>query len=140
MSRLLGLDYGQQRIGVALSDEGRRLASPHSVFKHKGWGPSARAVQSLLLQTGADFVILGLPLSMDGSHSAQTREALGFKQRLEDLGIRVELQDERLSSLEAEEHLRQRGKSIRQAKALVDQEAAALILQTWLDENRVQSG
>ena len=61
----------------------------------------------------------------------------GFADALRKQGLRVEFQDERLSSFEAEERLRARGKSIAEAKALVDQEAAAIILQTWLDENRV---
>jgi len=136
--RLLGLDFGLKRIGVALSDEGRLLARPHSLIEHRGWGPSARAVEELLARLDAEYAVLGLPYDMNGDLGSQAQEALGFAEALRKKGIRVELQDERLTSLEAEDILREQGHSWQQSKALVDQVAAALILQAYLDSGRGQ--
>lgn len=135
MKRLLGLDYGGKRIGVALSDEGRRIASPHSLIIHKGWGPSAHRVKELVQALDAGYVVLGLPLHLDGQQSQQAEEVLGFARVLRENGLRVELQDERLTSQEAEEALKAGGKTWQEAKDLVDQVAAALILQAYLDEH-----
>lgn len=131
--RLLGLDYGDKRIGVALGDTQGRLASPHGVFHHKGWGPDARRISALMQETGASGVVLGLPRNMDGSLGPQAREAKGLGERLEACGITVYYQDERLSSFEAEEALRKRGLDSRRIKDQVDQTAAAFILQRYLD-------
>jgi len=132
--RLLGLDYGARRIGVALSDEGRRLARPHSLLHHRGWTPSARAVEDLLKQLDAEYVVLGLPYGMDDQVGSQAQEVLGFAEALRRRGIRVEMQDERLTSLEAGDILREQGHTWQRSKALVDQVAAALILQAYLDQ------
>ncbi len=137
MSRYVGLDYGNARIGVAVSDESGQFARPHGVIRHSGWGPTARAVIQFMRDVQADAIVLGLPYTMEGELGGQAQEVLGFCEVLKGQGVSVILQDERFSSFEAEERLRARGKSIAEAKALVDQEAAAIILQTWLDENRV---
>ncbi len=131
--RFLGLDYGEGRVGVAVGDAQARFASPHSFFVHKGWGPDTRQVLQLMAETGAEAVVMGLPYNMDGSQGRQADEARGFGQRLEDAGIQVIYQDERLSSLEAEEALREAGHDSRQIKEKVDQAAACLILQRYLD-------
>ncbi|NLX83051.1 MAG: Holliday junction resolvase RuvX [Clostridiales bacterium] len=137
MTRYLGLDYGNVRLGVAISDESGRFARPHGVILHSGWGPTARAVARLMQELQAASVVMGLPYTMEGELGEQAQEVLGFTEVLKNLGVAVILQDERLSSFEAQERLRERGKSIAEMKTLVDQEAAAIILQTWLDENRV---
>ena len=131
--RLLGLDYGAARIGVALSDPSGKIASPHSVLRHIGWGPSARAVAQLARENDCAYVVLGLPCRMNGREGAQAKEVRGFAEVLRKQGLRVEFQDERLTSREAEDALREGGVPIRQSKGLVDQVAAALILQAWLD-------
>ena len=133
MKRLLGLDYGQKRIGVALSDPGRRIASPHSVLTHRGWSKSAGDVKALAGELDAESVVLGLPYDMDGGLGDQAKEVQGFAEALRKQGLKVDFQDERLSSFEAEESLRAAGKSAKEAKDLVDQVAAALILQDYLD-------
>lgn len=131
--RLLGLDYGEGRIGVAVGDAQGRLANPHSFFRHKGWGPDARKVKDLMAETGAKAVVLGVPLNMDGTEGLQAQETLGFGKRLEESGITVILQDERLTSLEAEEALRESGHRGSEIREKVDQAAACLILQRYLD-------
>lgn len=133
MKRLLGLDYGLKRIGVAVSDPSRRIASPHGVLTHRGWARTAGDVKALLHELDAAYVVLGLPYDMNGALGAQAREVQGFADALRRQGMAVDFQDERLSSVEAEESLKAAGKSAREAKALVDQVAAALILQAYLD-------
>lgn len=140
MKRLLGLDYGQKRIGAAVSDPGRRIASPHSVLTHRGWAKTAGEVRELLFELEAEYVVLGLPYDMNGALGNQAREVQGFADALRKQGLRVEFQDERLSSVEAEESLRAAGKNAKEAKALVDQVAAALILQAYLDAGIGNSG
>ncbi|MDD4080675.1 MAG: Holliday junction resolvase RuvX [Eubacteriales bacterium] len=131
--RLLGLDYGEARIGVALGDTEGLKAFPHSVFRHKGWGPDTQRIKALIVETGAAGVVLGLPRNMDGSLGPQAKEAQGLGGRLEAEGIPVYYQDERLSSFEAEEALRAGGLDSRQIRKKVDQTAASLILQRHLD-------
>ena len=131
--RLLGLDYGDARIGVALGDTGGLRAFPHSVFRHRGWGPDTRHINTLLEETGAVAVVLGLPRNMDGSLGGQALEAQGLGERLKAEGITVYYQDERLSSVEAEEALRAGGLDGRKIKKKVDQTAASLVLQRHLD-------
>ncbi len=133
MRRLLGLDYGDARVGVAVSDGGRLLASPHSVIRHQGWGPTAEKVLRLMEELDAEYVVMGLPRNMDGSLGPQAREAEGFAGRLREKGVRVEFLDERLSSVEAQERLREGGHDARSGKLKVDQAAAAIILQEYLD-------
>ena len=139
MKRLLGLDYGGERIGVAVSDESGTLASPHGVIRHKGWGPSSRQVGELAVRFDCEYVVLGLPRNMDGSLGGQALEAQGFGERLTELGLKVVYEDERLSSVDAEEKLREGGRRGGQIKDRVDQAAAAVILQEHLDRLRAAS-
>lgn len=134
MKRLLGLDYGNERIGVAVSDETRLIASPHSLIRHHGWGPTAEKVALLMDELSAEYLVMGLPRNMDDSLGSQAQEVMGFARRLSEKGIRVELVDERLSSVEAEEKLRENGLNAQKRKSRIDQAAAALILQKYLDQ------
>ena len=136
MSRLLGLDYGNVRIGIAVGDPSSGLATPHSVICHQGWRPTARAVKQLAGSLGAETLVMGLPYTMEGQLGDQAQEVLGFAEVLKQEGLTVILQDERLSSFEAEERLQAAGKDARQIKTLVDQVAAAIILQSYLDKQR----
>lgn len=83
--KYLGLDYGAERIGVALSEGG--AVWPRGILRHKGWGPDVRQVKALMEQTGAQAVVLGLPRNMDGSLGPQAQETMGFGKRLEEAGI-----------------------------------------------------
>lgn len=137
MKRLLGVDYGAKRIGIAVSDQGRLIATPHSVFRHTGWGPDVKVIKRLLAELDAEYVVLGLPYNTDGSLGQQAREVQGFAEQLKANGVRVEFSDERYSSLEAEEALMEGGLSREERKRKVDQVAAAIILQQYLDLQRV---
>ncbi len=133
--RYLGIDLGQATIGLALADDVLRTATPlHTVRRSSEAGDLAelrRAVDEYEVQR----VIVGLPLNMDGSEGPSARLARTWAARLEtSLGVPVELRDERLSTFEAEQRHRERGLSSRDQRSIIDAEAAAVILQAWLDE------
>ena len=101
MSRVLGLDVGDARIGVALSDEGRLIASPLTVIHSVGWGPDSREILRLMQEHGADLIVCGLPRNMDGSVGFQAEKVQRFMQVLTDQGVPVEWMDERLTTVSA---------------------------------------
>ena len=133
MSRVLGLDVGDRRIGVALSDESRTLASPLCVIQSVGWGPDSREILRLMEAHGADLLVCGLPRNMDGSVGFQAEKVRRFMQVLADQGVRIEWMDERLTTVSAQHALIEGGVRREDRKKSVDKVAAALILQAWLD-------
>ena len=136
--RVLGLDIGDVRIGIALSDEQGLIASPLEVYTRVGWGPDSRHIATLCRQHGVSAVVSGLPLNMDGSAGFQSQKVREFCAQLEKAGLTVYYQDERLSTVAAEGALLQGGMRREQRKERVDKVAAAVILQTWLDSNGQQ--
>lgn len=133
MARILGLDVGDRRIGVALSDAMHMIASPHSVYTRVGYGPDARHFAALAEQTGAEYLVLGLPLNMDGSRGFQAEKVEAFAEKLKEAGLTVAFADERLTTVSAERALIEGGLSRQERKGTVDAVAAALILQSYLD-------
>jgi putative holliday junction resolvase len=134
--RVLGLDLGDARIGVAISDPERRVAVPIGTV-HVGRPPGElRAVAELVRQNDAVLVVVGLPLSMSGSGGSAASHAEAFAEALRaTLAIPVELHDERLSTVEAERSLRQAGITGRKRRGVVDAAAAQVILQSWLESH-----
>jgi putative Holliday junction resolvase len=133
--RALGVDLGSRRIGVAASDPGGILASPIRVIER---GANHRAdhaeLASLVAETGAAVVVVGLPLSLDGSRGPAARAVLQEVDELRaTLPVPVEVIDERLTTVAAGRALRAAGVSARDQRRVVDQAAAAVILQSWLD-------
>ncbi|MBQ6231978.1 MAG: Holliday junction resolvase RuvX [Clostridia bacterium] len=133
MSRVLGLDVGDRRIGVALSDEGQLIASPLTVIQSVGWGPDSREILRLMREHGADLIVCGLPRNMDGSEGFQAEKVRRFMQVLIDQGVPVAWMDERLTTVSAQRALIEGGVRREDRKKSVDKVAAAVILQAWLD-------
>jgi len=132
--RYLGIDLGRARIGLALADDVLRTARPLTVLERRGDPSDLGSIKALAAEYEVGKAVLGLPLNMDGSEGASARMARNFAPPLEQaLGVPVELFDERLSTFEAEERLRAQGFTVREMKGRVDAEAAAIILQGWLD-------
>jgi putative Holliday junction resolvase len=139
--RALGIDFGRKRIGLALSDASGMLARPWKTIEGRGAIESVAADVAheleRLRQEGepVDVVVLGFPRRLSGEANAQTPivEALAVTLRALTGGVRVVLQDERLSSHEAERLLARREKDWRKRKPLLDATAAAVILQDYLD-------
>ncbi|MBQ8082142.1 MAG: Holliday junction resolvase RuvX [Clostridia bacterium] len=136
MGRVLGLDIGDRRIGVALSDETRLIASPYCVLQSVGWGPDCRAIGAIMAETGAELIVSGLPRNMDGSIGFQAKKIQDFCEVLRNAGWQVEFIDERLTTVTAQNALIAGGMRREDRKQHVDKVAAAVILQAWLDRTR----
>lgn len=136
---MVAVDYGRRRIGVAVSDPGRVLASPHATLENPGpAGEPPSGLVDLVRQLEAVEIVVGIPLNMDGSEGPMALEARGFARRLAlRSGLPVHERDERLSSVEAERRLRElelpRGK--RREKGRRDRLAAAVLLEDFLAES-----
>jgi putative Holliday junction resolvase len=133
---VLGLDLGDARIGVAISDDARRLAVPLGTIS-TGAPQDLKAIAGLVEEHGVAAVVVGHPISMSGARGSRAMQAEEFAGALRSfLRVPVELHDERLSTVEADRALREAGASGRARRRAVDRSAAAVILQAWLDANR----
>jgi putative Holliday junction resolvase len=131
--RVLGLDLGEARIGVAVSDPERRLAIPVGTV-HVGQPPGELKAIAALVGEHEVTQVVGHPLAMSGASGASASQAEAFAGALRSiLSVPVALQDERLTTVEAERSLREAGVRGRDRRAVVDRTAAAVILQAWLD-------
>jgi putative Holliday junction resolvase len=134
--RVLGLDLGDVRIGVAISDPERRLAVPLGTI-HTGAPADLRAIAALVREHDVTTVVVGLPLRMSGETGTRAVHARGFAEALDSvLDVAVVLQDERLSTVEADRALKDAGAGSRARRGAVDRSAATIILQAWLDGQR----
>ncbi len=133
---VLGLDLGQARIGVALSDPARRIAVPIGTVR-TGAPQDVKAIAALVAEHAVTELVVGHPLSLSGRKGEAAAHAERFADTLRIvLGLPVHIQDERLSTVEAERSLRAAGVSGRARREVVDRAAAAVILQAWLDGTR----
>jgi putative holliday junction resolvase len=139
--RALGLDLGDVRIGVAISDDARRVAVPFGTI-HVGRPPGElRAVSDIVGDNDVTTVVVGLPLSLDGTRGPRSAHAEAFAEALGAIvSVPVVLHDERLTTVEAERGLRTAGVTSRDRRAVVDAEAARILLQAWLDASRASAG
>ena len=136
--RIVALDIGDVRIGIAVSDPTRTIATPVEVLRRVGWGPDTRQIRALCDRYETDEVLSGLPLNMDGTEGFQARKVRDFCAQLEKAGLTVFFQDERLTTVVAEDALLEDNMSRADRKTHVDKVAAAVILQQWLDEQAAQ--
>jgi putative holliday junction resolvase len=132
VTRLLGLDHGSRRIGVAIGDTETRLAFARPALQRRNAEQDIRAIGQLARAEGAALVVLGLPRNMDGSEGSQAAAARDFGEQLAAIGLVVVLQDERLTSWQAAEQIGPRRARERRSGEL-DSAAARLILQEYLD-------
>ena len=132
--RVLALDLGDKRIGVALSDPTGTLASPHATLTSSTQASDVEAVLRLVSEHEVELVVVGLPLSLSGNMGPQGRRASGFARALSDRAVvPVQLLDERFSTVQAQRLLRETGVQPSRQKARVDAAAAAVVLQAFLD-------
>jgi putative Holliday junction resolvase len=135
--RALGLDVGQKRIGVALSDTEGILASPLTVVDATDTEQALNAISELCNQYQVECIVVGLPISMDGTLGKQAKVVQQFISRLADaIKITIDTWDERLSSIEADRAMIATGTKKDKKKNLRDAIAAAIILQGYLDRKR----
>lgn len=132
-ARIIGVDLGLKRVGVAISDEMRLMAHPLCVLPYEGMDKLARALSDLADVHGATSFVVGLPKNMDGSVGESGRRSQKFAKRLERASSRpVFLSDERLTTSQAEKEMIALGRSRRQRKSAIDEAAAVLILENYL--------
>ena len=149
---ILGIDYGQKRLGLALSDECGVTSRPFAIWTRINRRRDLTRLRELVRQHAVRRIVVGLPLRLDGTQSGMSEEAKGFAARVEKaLGIPVEMMDERLSSWEAEQtivankatassHRRRKQREGPNRQTTLDDVAAAVILRDYLDRTRSQPG
>jgi putative Holliday junction resolvase len=135
--RLVGLDVGDRRIGVAVSDPTGSLARPVEVYRRRGQGADVQHVIDLVTELEATGVVVGLPKNMNGTEGPQAEKTREFADSLQRSGLTVSLWDERLSTVEATRRMVEQRRTRRGIQERIDSEAAALILQTYLDHIRL---
>ena len=136
MTRLIGIDHGSRRIGVAIGDTETSMAFARAAILRRNLEVDLAAIEALADAESAELVVLGLPLNMDGTEGDQAAAARAFGEQLVGRGMRIAYQDERLSSWEAGERLADAGRRPRRESGEVDSTAARLILQEYLDARR----
>ena len=135
---MIGLDLGDRRIGVAVCDAGRTVATPSETVHRVGNRPAEHdEIAEIVERVEAAVVVVGLPLSLDGSIGPAARKVLSevkaLRKRLGPDGIEVVTHDERNSTTIAAQSLSDAGVGSRRGRAVIDQIAASVILQSWLD-------
>lgn len=138
MSRILGLDPGERRIGVALSDPTGTIASPHSVIDRRTSDPLG-VVRDLCAAEGVERIVIGMPTGLSGNEGPSAKAARAFGSWIaEGVDVPVEYQDERFTTVTAESALLEGGVRRDKRRDVRDKVAAAVILQAYLDRKDYQ--
>ena len=134
LSRVLGLDYGERRIGLALSDPLRIIAKPLTIIDRKKTKDHISEISKIVAEKKITSIVVGLPITLKGHYSKQTEIVLNFIDQLKlDLQIPIVAVDERLSSVAAKKALQAQDVKTGHNKGRVDETAAAIFLQEYLD-------
>jgi putative Holliday junction resolvase len=137
-TRALGVDLGERRIGLALSDPSRTVASPFEVLRRSGDAAvDRRAIVAVALEEGANVIVVGLPLSLSGRAGPAARAALAEVEAIRAVAGDIELvvHDERLTTITAERALNEARMGREARRQVVDKIAAAVMLQSWLERS-----
>lgn len=140
--RALGIDLGEKRIGIALSDSAGTMATPYEVVTRSGDKErDHRRIAALAEEAGAECLVVGLPLKLDGSHGPAARAAQAEAAELAAAtGLPVELWDERLTTVTADRELMALDMKAPARRKVIDKVAASVMLQAWLDHRRNHAG
>jgi putative Holliday junction resolvase len=132
--RILAIDYGSQRIGLALGDPTGTLARPLPFLPAKADAKLAKEIAALVAKEQAGLILLGLPRHMTGELGEAAQKVMAFRDELaKATSIGIKLIDERLSTVQASRQLQESGKNTRQQRGRIDSEAACVLLQGYLD-------
>lgn len=135
--RKMGIDLGDVRIGIALSDAMQIIASAYETYKRVNDEVDLKHINDIISEKEVDTVVIGYPVNMNGSIGDRAKKAEEFAKKLENFcKIKVVLQDERLSTVSAQKLLINSDVRREKRKEVVDKIASAIILQTYLDTNR----
>lgn len=130
MHKVMALDVGTKRIGIALSDYLQVIATPHSFILRVPEEKAIAEIVKIAKENRVEKIVVGVPINMDGTFGGQAKDCQDFSQKL--IGFDIILEDERLTSEEAEGRLRSRKIDFRKNKGLVDMESACVILEQYL--------
>ena len=134
MGRYLGIDNGEKRVGLALSDPLKIIATPFRTLLVRNTNQVIRELDKIIDEQDVELIVVGNPLGMKGQQTAQTKRVMEFSDKLRDIGYKVMLEDERLSSVSAKRVMIEQEIKTGYNKELIDQTAAAIILQQFLDK------
>ena len=137
-NRIMALDIGQKTIGIALSDPLAIIAQPVTTIQRESWEKDLAAMSHLILHYDLHIIVIGLPKNMDGSIGKQAQYVYMIGERIQKAfpNLKIEYVDERLTTVMAEQSLIASKVKKKKRKAIIDQQAAVLILQTFLEQNR----
>jgi len=131
--RVLAIDYGEVRVGIALSDPLRILATPFVVLKNDG--NLLENIKKIITEKQVSQIVLGLPINLKGKDSKKTEEIRKFYRKLKDyISLPIELVDERFTTYEANAELKKMGYSVKESRKVIDKIAASLILKSYLKQ------
>lgn len=137
--RILGIDYGDARVGFAVCDKSEILATGLHTVKVKGMTEAAEAAVKIAVDEGAEMIVVGLPLNMDGTRGERAEKTEVFCSMLRDRSnLNVETMDERRTTVSAHNIMIENGVKRGKKKALVDTISAEIILQTFIDKRKNQ--
>ena len=135
MARVMGIDFGEKRVGLALSDRLNLIASPYKTLNYISENDLISEIKKIVLKKEIEIFVIGLPLNMKGEDSLQTKKVRKFKKLLSILNLPIVYEDERFSSIIAKNSLVLQNVKTGHNKSEIDRTAAAIILQQYLDKN-----
>lgn len=133
MHKIMALDIGTKRIGVALSDFLHVIATGNCVIERQPEDLAIEKIKQIASQNRVKTIVAGVPVNMDGTQGAQAQDCINFMKNFEN-DFEIVFEDERLTSEQAEENLRERKVDFRKNKGLVDIESACIILEQYLSK------
>lgn len=137
--KYLGVDYGDKRIGLAVSDPEGKVAMPHSVVSVDGAHAQVDAVAQVARECGAEAVVVGRPVSLSGAPGPAAKKVDRFAGRLSSKSLRVLLWDERFTTHGARESLEIQAMTAKEQRAVIDSVAASILLQSYLDRENLRN-
>ena len=135
MGRSLGIDFGEKRVGLAISDKSNLIASPFKTINYINENDLVSQLEKIVIENNIENFVLGLPINMKGEDTKQTKIVRKFKESLSSLDLPIIYEDERLSSVSAKNSLILQNIKTGHNKPEIDKTAAAIILQQYLDKN-----
>ena len=134
MKRSLGIDHGEARIGLAIADDLGMLAHPLETIHMKDVADPVARIAEIVGRDKIEIIVLGMPRNMDGSYGPAAEKVRAFAEKLRaSCACELKLWDERLTSVAAQRALHEAGRNVKQSREVIDQVAAQMILQGWMD-------
>ena len=136
MGRILGVDYGDARVGLAITDKIKIIASPYKTLSNSNLDVLLYEINYVVKKKSVESIVLGKPIGLNGKETEQTKKVILFSKKLSKFNIPIFFEDERFSSVTAKKSLIKEKIKTGYNKGLVDQRSAAIILQSFLDKTK----